>query len=55
MGPAAARLFTDEEIVATFCLMFALPVGPVPIVLNVDVPDRALTAAFQAAGAAIWH
>ena len=31
--------------------MFAL--SAVPIVLNVDVPDRALTAAFQAAGAAL--
>ena len=35
------------------CRMFALPAGTVPIVLNVDVPDRALTAAFQAAGAAL--
>ena len=31
--------------------MFAL--SAVPIVLNVEVPDRALTAAFQAAGAAL--
>ena len=27
-----------------FCRMEALPVGRVPIFLNVDVPDRALTA-----------
>ena len=36
-----------------FGRLFALPAGTVPIVLNVDVPDRALTAAFQAAGAAL--
>ena len=36
-----------------FCRMVALPVGRVLIVLNVDVPDRALTAVFQAAGAAL--
>ena len=42
LGPAAARLFTDEE---TFCRVFALPAG--------TVPDRALTAAFHAAGAAM--
>ena len=33
--------------------MFALPPGMVPVVLTVDNSDRALTAAFQAAGAAI--
>ena len=52
-GPAAARLLTDEELAAVFCRMFALSAGTFPIVLNVDVPDRALTAAFQAAGAAL--
>ena len=52
-GPAAARLHTDEELAAVFCRMFALSAGTFPIVLNVDVPDRALTAAFQAAGAAL--
>ena len=36
-----------------FCRMVALPVGRVPIVLNVDAPDSALTAAFQATGAAL--
>ena len=35
------------------CRMFALPTGTVPVVLNADVPDRALTAAFQAAGVAL--
>ena len=33
--------------------MFALPAGTVPLVLNVDLPGRALTAALQAAGAAL--
>lgn len=33
--------------------MFALPPEAVPIVLNVDTPDRALTASFQAAGASV--
>ena len=33
--------------------MFALPPTAVPIVLNVDIPDRALTASFQAAGASV--
>ena len=47
------RLLTDEELAALFCRMFALTAGTVPIVLNVDVPDSALTAAFQAAGAAL--
>ena len=37
------RLLTDEELAAVFCSMVALPAGRVPIVLNVDVPDRALT------------
>ena len=32
-----------------FFRMFALPAGTFPIVPNVDAPDRALTAAFQAA------
>ena len=36
-----------------FCRMFALPAGTAPIVLSVDVPERALTAAFQAAGDAL--
>ena len=35
------------------CRMVALPAGRVPIVLKVYAPDRALTAAFQAAGAAL--
>ena len=47
------RLLTDEELAAVFGRTFALPAGTVPIVLNVDVPDRALTAALQAAGAAL--
>ena len=50
--PEATRLPTDEELAAMFCRMFALQAGTVPIALNVDVPDRALIAAFQAAGAA---
>ena len=33
--------------------MFALPPGTVPVVLTVDVRDRVLTVAFQAAGAAM--
>ena len=45
-SPAAAWLLTDEEIAATFCRMFALQPGTVPIFLNLIVPDRALTAAF---------
>ena len=45
LGPSAARLPTDEEIAT-----FALPAGTAPIILNVD---RALTAAFQAAVAAM--
>ena len=36
-----------------FCCKFALPAGTVPVVLNVDVPDRALMGSFQAAGAAL--
>ena len=36
-----------------FCCTLAPPPGPVPVVLNVVVPDRALTAAFQAAGTAM--
>ena len=36
-----------------FCRMVALPVGRVPIVLKVDAPDSALTAAFQAPVAAL--
>ena len=53
LSPAAVRLLTDEELAAVFCRLVAMPAGKVPIVLNVDVPDRALTAAFQAAGAAL--
>ena len=34
------------------CRMLAPPATTVPIVLNADVPDRARTAAFQAAGGA---
>ena len=33
-----------------FCRMFALQAGTVPIALNVDVPDRALIAAFLSPG-----
>ena len=36
-----------------FYRIVLLPEGTVLLVLNVDVPDRALTAAFQAAGAAL--
>ena len=43
LGPAAARLLTDEELAAVLCRMFALPAGTAPMVLNADVPDRALT------------
>ena len=54
LGPAVARPLTDGETAAAFCRMFALPAGRAPVVLKADsdVPDRALTAAFQAAGAA---
>ena len=53
LGPDAARLLTDEELAAMSCRISALPAGAVPIVLNVNVLYRALTAAFQAAGAAL--
>ena len=33
--------------------MFDMPPDAVPIVLNVDVPDRVLTASVQAAGASV--
>ena len=43
----------EPELAALFCRMFARPAGTVPIVLNVDDPDHALTAAFQADSAAL--
>ena len=52
LGPASARLLTDADVAAMFCRMFALPPGTVSVVLDVDVPDQVLTAAFQPAGAA---
>ena len=43
----AARLLTDEELAAMFCRMFAVKAGSVLIVLNADVPDRALRLHFR--------
>ena len=50
------RLLTDADVAASFCRIFNLPPdagGKLKIVLDVDVPDRVLTASIQAAGASV--
>ena len=45
---ASALQRTDQDIAAMFGSMFALPPGTIQVVLNIDVPDRALTAVYIA-------
>ena len=50
------RLLTDADVAASFCRIFNLPPdagGKLKIVLDVDGPDRVLTASIQAAGASV--
>ena len=52
LGPASARLLTDEGLTGMLSRTLAVPPGAVTVVRDA-VPDRALTTSFQAPGAAM--